>query len=301
MSAKTLSLALGTLMLAMACGPAEEQVGQSNEAMVSNNGMSPNGLSRNGLSRNGLSRNGLSRNGLSRNGLSRNGLATADFRAWFEADVAASTSLMTFVARCALADKQALTYTSADGTPYTWKGNLGLAPVWASGFPIPVAEQQLVTACLAAHVNKFGADVDISVRGYDALLRPIPLDPGENKYTVREACFFGNLFEDEGIYVGLDRPNYAHDVTTPRGCALEAGAVGDCSPMEHVGLCKRNCLAGHDGNWLVCWRGFNVYRPISTRLKPSDIYRCGDDVCQFTESPYDPKTGQGCLLDCGRL
>jgi hypothetical protein len=308
MSVKTLSLVLGTLLLTMACGQAgEEELGQSDQSLESGNGLSRNGLSRNGLSRNGLSRNGLSRNGLSRNGLStnglsRNGLGAADFKAWFEADVEASASLMRYVARCALSDDQSLTYTSPSSQmTYVWRGNLGLAPVWAAGHPIPVAEQQLVTACLAAHVNKYGASVNISVRGYDEYLRPIPLDKGEEQYSVREACFFGNMFEDEGFFVGLDRPDYSQDVTTPRGCALEAGAVGDCPPLQAVGLCKKNCVAGPDGNWLTCWRGIRQYRPISTRLKPSEVYRCGDGVCEFTESPYNPKTGHGCLLDCGSL
>jgi hypothetical protein len=68
--------------------------------------------------------------------------------------VEASASLMRYVARCALSDDQSLTYTSSSSQmTYVWRGNLGLAPVWAAGHPIPVAEQQLVTACLAAHVT----------------------------------------------------------------------------------------------------------------------------------------------------
>lgn len=298
MFAKTLSLILGTLLVVSGCGPAEEDgLGQAGSAQKDSNG-----LSRNGLSRNGLSRNGLSRNGLSRNGLSRNGLAAATFRAWFDADPAAAQSLMAYLARCALDRGESLTYTSpASGATYTWPGNLGLAPIWASGRSIPDAEQQLVTACLAAHVNAFDAEVDISVRGYDEWFRPIPLDRGEEAYTAREGCFYGNLFEDDGLFVGLDQPNYSSDVTTPRGCTLEAGQLSDCSPLEHVGLCRRNCIAGMDGNWLLCRHGFKFYRPISTRLQPADIYVCGDGVCQFTESKYDPATGKGCLKDCGSL
>ena len=43
------------------------------------------------------------------------------------------------------------------------------------------------------------------------------------------------------------------------------------------------------------------FLPLTTYLSPASVFLCGDGVCQFTESPYDPLTGAGCLSDCGSL
>ena len=74
-----------------------------------------------------------------------------------------------------------------------------LAPVWAAGKKtLPVVEQQRMTACLAAHVNKYGVHVPVSIQG-PAASSPIPVGPTElADFSVREACFFGNLFSEIG-------------------------------------------------------------------------------------------------------
>jgi len=253
-----------------------------------------NGLSRNGLSRNGLSRNGLSRNGLSRNGLSRNGLLTADFTTWFNQDPAGSAEVMTYVVKCAMSRTQTLTYTSTAGVSYTWPGNLGLAPVWSSGQLATTAEEQLVTACLAAHVNKFGINLDLSIRGYKTNGTAIPLDPGEETtFTEGEGCFFGNLFADQGVFVGYNNGTTSQTLSTPRGCAIESGTAGDCPPLQNVAKCINICTrTSGQAPWQSCSYNGVTYKPISTYLKQSDVYVCGDGVCQFTESQNT------CSKDC---
>jgi len=59
------------------------------------------------------------------------------------------------------------------GISYTWAGLLGLAPHWAAGEPIPENEQQLVSACLGAHANRYGAHVPISLLGQTADNTPL--------------------------------------------------------------------------------------------------------------------------------
>jgi len=75
MTSRFYLVALGMLVAASACAPADdgESVGDRDLESVAANGLSFNGLSFNGLSFNGLSFNGLSFNGLSFNGLSFNG------------------------------------------------------------------------------------------------------------------------------------------------------------------------------------------------------------------------------------
>ncbi|HET6922213.1 MAG TPA: hypothetical protein VFI16_03595 [Anaeromyxobacteraceae bacterium] len=265
-----------------------------------------NGLSLNGLSQNGLSQNGLSQNGLSQNGLSQNGLNAPRFDAWWQGDPALANEVMTYVVACAHPAGSSLGFRDkATGITYTWWGRLGLAPVWAAGkSAIPVAEQQLVSACLAAHVNKFGIHVELSVRGYFSDgLTPIPVTAAEaSAFDYDEACFFGNLYADQGLYLGTDQQSLNPNVTTPRGCAVEAGVNGECPPIVHLGLCKSSCTWDARGRlWKSCLANGTSYLPIVTYLRSSDTYRCGDGLCQFTEQPFDSATGLGCRTDCGLL
>jgi hypothetical protein len=285
-----------------ACGAPE--VGPTADALLTQNGLSANGLSANGLSANGMSANGLSANGLSANGLSAAGLSTADFTAWFLADPQMGDMVMRYLAKCALPAGQTLSYWW-NGRVYRWRGVLGLAPGWADG-PLSVAEQQLVTACLAAHSNKFGLHIALSVRGPLADgVSLVQLDPGEDAAFPRgEGCFFGNLFDGSGIYSGAFLDVWQPDETNPRGCAVESDEPGSCPPIQSVGNCAASCteVPGVTPTvWGDCVANGVHYLPLTTYLAPDSIYTCGDGVCQFTESPYDPATGTGCATDCGSL
>jgi len=122
----------------------EQELGSENG--LSANGLSANGLSANGISANGLSANGLSANGLSANGLTLNGLANPSFASWFANDPAASDMLMRYLVRCAVPAGQIRSFTDpGTGTHYSWPGNLGLAPSWASGTPANLTEQKIIT------------------------------------------------------------------------------------------------------------------------------------------------------------
>jgi GLTT repeat (6 copies) len=303
------SLTAGILVAALAlagCGPGQSPpaTGASASAMAG-----PNGLSPNGLARNGLARNGLARNGLARNGLARNGLASADFVGWFDADPATAAEVMTYVVRCALPAGKSLTFTDpATGAAYAWLGSLGLAPGWASGQSASLAEEQVITACLAAHVNKFGMHVDMSVQGLGAAGTPIPVGKKElGTFSQREGCFFGNLFEDEGVYVGIDHALWDASYSSARACAFDILGLGpsaDCPPINNVGPCALICKPDADWNYYTSCGTFvggswKTYLPITTRLRPSDVYQCGDGVCQFTESCGTGTAAGSCAADCG--
>lgn len=299
------------LSITIGCGPAgmgegepSESLGTHEDGLVSMNGLSTNGLSTNGLSTNGLSTNGLSTNGLSTNGLSTNGV----FNTWFTANPAEAEMLMRYVARCALSSSQSLTYTHG-GTTYSWPGSLGLAPGWtgsASGSqpqPATVAEQQVVSACLAAHANKFGVHVNISVLGKGATNVSIPSTTEEMQlFSQPEACFFGNLFNNEGLFAANDTNYLAYDQSTVRTCGLSSWS-GDsaCAPaIAHVGSCLDYCqLDASRTSYKSCTYNGKVYRPINTRIRPQDIYRCGDGVCQISEKCGTGATANSCASDCG--
>jgi hypothetical protein len=290
------------LLPLVACGPQDEAVELS--ASLSHVEQAQTGA--NGLSLNGLSLNGLSLNGLSLNGLSLNGLSSQSFKDWFNANPAVSEELMRYTVRCALAHKETLSFTSqVTQTTYTWAGELGLAPSWAAGNPPTVAEQQVVSACLAAHVNTRGLSVPISILGLKGNGTPIPIEKDELKiFDKTEACFFGNLFTNEGLYAGNDRNSLSPQQSTSRRCALSpvlSGTDPECPPVQRVGRCEElSCTMDSSSKYYTrCTYQGVVYRPLTTRIRSVDIYSCGDGVCQPTESCGTGTTPDSCQADCG--
>ena len=250
--------------------------------------------------------NGLSLNGLSLNGLSLNGLSTTSFKSWFQANTALNDSVMRYLVLCAMPADQSLTYTDGvTGQRYTWSGALGVAPDWASGREATVVEQQLVSACLAAHVNKYGLHIPLSVLGRTAKGQLIPVTWSElTTFSHKEACFFGNLFTGEGIHVGTDRGNLNSRQSSARMCTISSSTDDErtvgCAPLVYVGACTSHCTLDPTRTFYTSCRYNGVtYRPITTRLREEDIYSCGDGTCQLTESCGTASQYNNCQLDCG--
>ncbi|RKH02799.1 hypothetical protein [Corallococcus carmarthensis] len=285
------------------CGaPVDETptgLGQSSDALVSTNGMTVNGMTVNGMTVNGMTVNGLRLNGLTATGLAANA-----FKTWFDQDPASADMVMRYVAKCSMAAGVTLTYQSpSTGTRYTWDGSLGLAPGWSGGQPATLAEQQVVSACLAAHANKYGVHVNISVLGRDAVGGTMPYSTDElNTYSEKEACFFGNLFTGEGTFAANDGAYLDYDESTVRTCGLSSWSeTTACTPViKHVGACRYYCTLDTTRTYYTrcTYNGVN-YRPITTRMLPQDIYRCGDGVCQLTEKCGGSNTPDSCAADCG--
>ncbi|HVG58752.1 MAG TPA: hypothetical protein VNA24_09370 [Hyalangium sp.] len=303
-SLRLLAVTVLSLTSFVGCGPIEPSESQGLRQQ-SQEKRSENGLAYNGLAYNGLAYNGLAYNGLAYNGLAYNGLTTADFAAWFRQDQNMADHVMTYVVRCAMSAHQLLEYVDPTTNQlYTWTGSLGLAPGWANGQPASTREQQLITACLASHVNKHNQHVPFSVQGRDAETHEIPTGPTElAEYSQREACFFGNLFTGEGIYVGSDRGDFNPLESTSRACSLWSGPGGSqssCPPMIHVGSCSQACTPEPGGGFYrECTRDGVSYMPLTTRLRPVDIFTCGDGVCQISESCGTGHQYNNCAVDCG--
>jgi hypothetical protein len=285
----------------MGCGPVEESSSEPLAPASQLRGLE----SPNGLSANGLSANGLSANGLSANGLSVNGVYPESFKAWFQSDRALANAVMRYLIHCAVPSGQTRSYTDdVTGETYTWSGGLGLAPDWASGKPATVTEQQIISACLAAHVNRYGVHIPISVLGLDARGRIIPYTAEElATWSRKESCFFGNLFAGEGIYIGNDRGNLSSRESTARACTLSSTSGSthtDCPPLLYAGSCTTWCtLDASKTYYTSCTYNGTTYQPITTRLREEDVYFCGDGTCQMTESCGTSNQYDNCQLDCG--
>ena len=253
------------------------------------------------MSTNGMATNGMATNGLRLAGLSGNAMNANAFITWFNQDTALANMVMHYVVGCGVSDGSSLAWTNpTTGVQYVWNGVFGLTPGWASGQPASAQEQQLITACLAAHTNKYGLQVPISVQGRDALGTPIPVSSLEfSMFAQREGCFFGNIFNGEGVYAGSDG-QLSSASSSVRACGLVAPGAGDtCSPIHHVGTCADFCTPDLSGNYYVsCTYNGKSYPAITTRIRLSDINVCGDGVCQISESCGTGLTPDSCM-DCG--
>ncbi len=260
--ALALLFALALLTSAPGCGPRED-VGESLDLDTQGQGLE---------STNGLAMNGLAMNGLAMNGLAMNGLSTSAFTSWFQQDPELANMVMRYVVRCAVQAGERRTYTNPHtNATYAWEGSLGLAPDWASGWPANTAEQRIITACLAAHANRLGRQLPISVLGRGATGAPIPFTSSElGTYSAREACFFGNLFTGEGIFIGLDRQAEGGEGTTTRACAKTDSGI-NCAPLILVGECRQYCTLEASGPFYKsCTYKGTTYAPITTRLRPEE-------------------------------
>ncbi len=288
------------LVFASACGPADAAL-EPEPPRTRAQGLDTT----NGLSLNGLSLNGLSLNGLSLNGLSLNGLSTAEFTAWFQTNPELHATVMRYVVLCAAPTGVLRAYTSPSGHTYLWAGRLGLAPDWTSGAPATLAEQRLVSACLAAHANKYGTNISLSVLGLSATGVAIPYTPVELVvFSEREACFFGNVFTPEGLYVGNDGRPLNDRESTARACALSTSrnmVSQECPPLVRVEQdCARFCTLEASRKFYVsCSYGGTTWPVITTRMLRSDIHTCGDGICQSTEACGTGETYDNCGRDCG--
>lgn len=110
---------------------------------------------------------------------------------------------MEYLVSCALAPEQSVVYYDRfDGQKHWWTGSLALCTDWHDGPATPEC-LEVVSSCLLARNNAFGRTVQISMRGHDALLEALPLEPTEpDDFPWREGAFFGDLFTK--LHPGID-------------------------------------------------------------------------------------------------
>lgn len=293
------------LVLAAGCGAPSPEGGGELAGVARGAMKADNGLVLNGIVVNGLSNNGLTTNGLASRGLVPSALDDLEFINWFNSNAESfSDMVMYYLVRCAAPAGTSLSWTNpSSATAFTWSGELGLAPYWTSGAPIREDEQQLVTACLAASVNKFGVHVSVSLLGRTAGGALIPVGAGElEAYSQREACFFGNLFNGDGALVGTDAA-LAPQHSSSRACGIHSQPAGDsiaCSPMIYTSSCASLCTFDPvNQQYTECTYNGRQYKPLTSRIQPQDVYLCGDGVCQISERCGTGNTYDSCEADCG--
>jgi hypothetical protein len=164
---------------------------------------------------------------------------------------------MGYLVRCALEPWQPVDFdASGDGAPdKIWYGQFGLCPSWFDGAASPAC-QEVVSACLLAHVNAFGVSVPLSLRG-EGPGGAIPLDdPATTVPVARDGkviksfkpCYGSSLFADcgwkpEPVIVCTPGQTVRVGMGGRSGCG---GVVGSASGDVVLRVC-RDGVRGCDG------------------------------------------------------
>src|SRR6185312_4630778 len=116
------------------------------------------------------------------NGLtSMNGLMTTS----------AGRKTVSYLVKCALAANDSLVKADQNNVNYTFAGGLGLCPQWKNGGVSTDATcQELVSACMMAHVNTAGVPVPLWL---DAQTPAIGWGIDKVNFPFQEGSFFGNI------------------------------------------------------------------------------------------------------------
>jgi len=207
-----------------------EQVGETAQEVVTSNRLTMNRLTMNRLTMNSLSATKLSPNG-------------QQLSATTLADTEDGREVLRYLVRCALPDGASLTAT-VSGTTYVFPGLLGLASNWMQG-PLTGTGRRWITACLLAHVNGYGVQVPISVRGNHPSLTA---DNSERtSYGVQEVSFFGDIFASDDGDGSAAVPMYACGGQSQQVACGSSGSnfwparscanAADCE-IQFLGACK---------------------------------------------------------------
>ncbi|WP_437895152.1 hypothetical protein [Sorangium sp. So ce124] len=218
-----------------------EELDTSADALASGNALSANALTANALSANALSANALSANALApeaASALTDPGERGDLFR-----------TLVKYTVSCALKESQSFRFSWTDRAGATHKevypGHLGLAPRWDRR-PLDKEGKQMVSACLAAHTNRYGVSVLVSMRSRQTPLCHEVEDDELDEYPHVEGAFWGNLFtKTPYLRACYNTANVDVSRSAKRDCAAghvnADGEIEGCGMIEIVGSCKESC------------------------------------------------------------
>lgn len=204
---------------------------------------SPDELEPQGIYGNGLLTLALSRNALVANPSARNVMVNVPLDTSSYADNSPYPELrrqlhhpltrlvMSYLVRCALGPTQEVSYTDTlTGASYSFSGEIGLCPAWASG-PASTNCQQEISGCVLALNNGLGKKVTISLRG-EVPGMPPGSTPGPVVYPSSVVPTVQKY--ENGDLVESFVPCASATAGVSRNCGWEAEHVGTCAPGSRV-------------------------------------------------------------------
>ncbi len=266
MSTRRILLNFMLAAAASGCGAAvdgseeSDAVGEVELGLLGGNAMSPNAMSPNAMSPNALAPSALSATALSPAALS-----PAALQAILDPGSAGALSreLLRYAVGCAFDQTQTFSFTWIDEGlnlhHETYSGLLGIATAWAKG-PLDLKGQELVSACLAARTNWYGAPVVISMRSSHDPLKTMVQSPEIAAYPDVEGGFWGNLFAASPYA----RACYSQSTVSNSRSHLRDCAAGHLNPDQTISTCGMIDIVGACETMCTGLNGGGQYYPDCT-------------------------------------
>lgn len=152
------------------------------------------------------------------------------------ADTRDGRALLSYLAVCALQEGAEVVTTASDGSQYRMSGHLGLAAGWKLG-AVSGSEKRWISACLLAHANAYGLNVEIDLHGeHPALAGAVA--PG---FEAQEAAFYGDLFQTGTAFACVGSSPSEADGMPKRVCGrtdlCRFEITGSCEPGNADSVC----------------------------------------------------------------
>jgi len=154
-----------------------------------------------------------------------------------------STQILPYLVSCSLTPQDTFDFLINNET-YQYTGFFGLASTLYR-LPMTREQEEIISACLYAHVNKFGEHVIISIRN-------IPYVPATleemTEHKVYEGAFFGNLFRNDMIAYTCTGDNEEYALEHSPSRYLRVCTSNMTCYFQSVGNCYDACI-GYTPNY----------------------------------------------------
>jgi hypothetical protein len=165
-----------------------------------------------------------------------------------------------------------------NGVSYSFPGQIGVAPEWENS-ACGTACQELVTACMLAHVNSTGQHINILLDGDSpALGWGYFID-----YPFQEGSFFGNIFISPPVANYCNGSDFNSAVVPGRLGSSQVGTLYK-NPFPGTGYCKPNCTGITNYTHWDAMGNADVpdgYSKCGTRSHVVTVYRDFDAVTDY--------------------
>ncbi|WP_438002938.1 hypothetical protein WME89_28900 [Sorangium sp. So ce321] len=192
--------------------------------------------------------------------------------------------VMEYLVSCALDPTQTVSYDDTlTGESYTFTGELGLCPGWASG-PASVECQEQVSACLLLRVNALKKKVAISMRGE---VPGAPPGMGPTALLYPEPAVSTVDYEEDIEQIASFAPCATATSGAARNCGWKADHVGRCLPGERVYIGAGARPPSKCGNLLF---------PVLGSSTGNTVLRVCEGIhgCNATTSTFIAQSGASC-------
>jgi len=183
--------------------------------------------------------------------------------------------IISYLVKCALGSDQTITKGA-----YSYTGTLGLARQYKDG-ACDTDCQEIISACMMAHVNTSGAHYPIWIIGPDS--------EGwgrTNSKPFIESAFFGNLFSSTGIKAYYCNGSDYERTPVAGRIGAETSTTIFHNPYSGEGMCNDNCSSNSDG-----------YTTCSQYRHPVTVYRDLDTQNYYSLCEGEPTTSPACVTD----